>query len=920
MRYLLAAVLFASLFLSRECIAQQVQLKGTVTDTLEKKKLRNAVVSILNEKDSFLYKFTRTDVNGMFRINVIEPGHYTFLVTYPGFADFVEQVDIKAGQVNDLGSIPMSLKSRILEAVILRSSGAIRVKGDTTEFVADSFKVREGATVEELLKKLPGFQVNSKGEITTQGQRVGKVLVDGEEFFGDDPTMATQNISAKAVDKVQVFDTKTDRQQITGISTGSEDKTVNIKLKQDAKKGGFGKVHIASDFNRYMDSKALYNNFVGNRKVSVYGTKSDISTGSLNWEEKQKLGIENDLEYDEMNGYYVSFSTADEFSQYALRGLPHSYSAGGLYSNKWYDGKNNLNISYRYNRLATDNNSSNLTQNILAGLITYRNKYQLTHGLNEQNAVNGKYEWKIDSLASIKFATAATRKTSNLNSDGYSEFLNADKAFTNNSKQLIKNATTHLQNDNQVTYRQQFHKANRLLMATLRFGITGDQQDAFIQTNTQFYKNNLVDSTDIADQEKKVTGESKTMGIKITYNEPIGIKWNVVLDYSYNRNNSSSNRLTFNRSTAGKYEDIDPQYSNNFDVNAGSHSGMATLRFMDKKLKMSLASGLSAIKLNLFNADSNKRSTYNFLNVTPQASLAYTIRPQQQVSFNYRGSTRQPTIDQLQPIRENTDRLNIFIGNPNLKVAFNNSISLNYNSFQTLKQRYLYLNLGMNIPVNSIVFYNSIDVSRGKQTYMPVNVNGSRSFYLYSSYFRRKGNKKLNYGASLNSSGGTNINFVNTQRNATDFFNSDLNLDLSYDNENKMNFSVSPQIGYNTSRSSLQSSYNTAYWNYGGQLRGWITLPGKFELSSDCSFNLRQHIAAFAANPNQVNWNAEISHKVLKDKSGKIYFIVNDILQENKGFSRTISSNFISEDRYSKVGNYYLLKFEWSFNKMGQTK
>lgn len=903
-----------------QVVAQQTELKGYVTDTLEKKRLRNAVVSLVREKDSILYTFMRTDVNGAFHFNPVQPGRYNLLVTYPGFADFFDKVEIKAGEVNNVGSIPLSLKSRILETVILRSAGAIRVKGDTTEFVADSFKVREGATVEELLKKLPGFQVNSKGEITAQGQRVGKVLVDGEEFFGDDPTMATQNISAKSVDKVQVFDTKTERQQITGISTGTEGKTVNIKLKEDAKKGGFGKMHVASDFSKYVDAKALYNRFVGSRKLSAYGTKSNISTGSLNWDERDKLGIENDFEYDEMNGYYISFSSGDEFSQYGLRGLPHSYSAGGLYSNKWNGGKNNLNTSYRYNRLATENDASTLTQNILTGSITYRNKYQKTQGLNEQNAVNGKYEWKIDSLASIKFATAGTRKTTNLNSDGYSEFLNADRSFINNSKQLINNASTRLQNDNQLTYRQQFRKANRLLMATLRFGITDDQQDAFIKTNTQFYKNNLVDSIDIADQEKKINGESRTLGTKITYNEPVGLKWNVVLDYSFNKNNSYSNRSTFSRGINGKYEDLDEQYSNNFNVNADSHTGMATLRFMDKKLKMSFASGLSAIKLNLLNADSNKRNTYNFLNVTPQASLAYTIKPQQTISFNYRGSTRQPTIDQLQPIRENTDRLNIFIGNPQLKVAFNHSFGLNYNSFQTIKQRYIFLNFGYNIPVNQIVFYNSLDVSRGKQTYMPVNVNGSSNYYIYSNYFKRRGNKKLNYGAFVNANGGTNINFVNGQRNSTNFFNSDLNINLGYDNENKFNFSVGPQVGYNSSRSSLQNSYNTNYWNYGGQIRGWVALPGKIEVNTDCNLSLRQHIAAFSANPNQVNWNAEISRKVLKDNSGKIYFLVSDLLQQNKGFNRNIQSNFISEDRYSRVGRYFLLKLEWSFTKMGQNK
>src|SRR5437868_4464573 len=217
---LLRKCLFAVLLLAffQIVYAQQTVVKGKITDTLEHRSLPNAVVTLIQKSDSSLYKFTRTDAKGQFHINNVAPGKYIFLITYPKFADFSDEFDIKNQPENDLGNIPLTLKSRLLDAVVIRSAGAIRIKGDTTEFVADSFKLKEGATVEDLLKKLPGFQVNAKGEITAQGQKVDKVLVDGEEFFGNDPTVATQNIQAKVVDKVQVYDTKSEQQQITGIS------------------------------------------------------------------------------------------------------------------------------------------------------------------------------------------------------------------------------------------------------------------------------------------------------------------------------------------------------------------------------------------------------------------------------------------------------------------------------------------------------------------------------------------------------------------------------------------------------------------------------------------------------------------------------------------------------------------------------
>src|SRR5215211_1773113 len=332
-------------FTSQFALAQS-SLNGTIADTLGRKNLSNAVVSLLQKKDSTLYKFGRTDKTGSFLIQHLSPGKYVLLVTYPKFADFSEEIEVKDQPLTELGTIALTLKSQLLETVVVKSAGAIRIKGDTTEFVADSFHVKDGATVEELLKKLPGFQVNSKGEITAQGQRVQKVLVDGEEFFGDDPTMATKNIAAKAVDKVQLFDNKSDQQNLTGISTGNEGKTVNIKLKEDRKKGSFGRAEAGSNFDNITDAKLLYNQFVGKRKLSLYGTKSNTNTGSLNWEDRRRLGLENDFEYDELSGYYFSFGSGDDdFNDWSLRGLPDAYTAGGLYINKWNNERQNINGS-----------------------------------------------------------------------------------------------------------------------------------------------------------------------------------------------------------------------------------------------------------------------------------------------------------------------------------------------------------------------------------------------------------------------------------------------------------------------------------------------------------------------------------------------------------------------------------------------
>jgi hypothetical protein len=914
MRKFIAGIILI-LAISTASHSQTASIKGTLTDTVEKKNLSNSVVSLLRKSDSVLIKFTRSDTKGEFIIPDVPPGSYVIMITYPKYADFAEDVTLKPSETFDFGSVALTEKAVLLKEVIVHSVGAIRIKGDTTEFVADSFKVKEGATVEDLLKKLPGLSVNSKGEITAQGKKVDKVLVDGEEFFGNDPTIATQNITAKVVDKVQVFDTKTDQDQIKGISGNSDSKTINIKLKENAKKGYFGKIEAGSDFDRLQNGKILYNNFLGKRKISTFGTKSNTNTGSLGWEDKNKLGIDNDFEYDEIGGYYFSFGTNDDFSDWGLQGLPDAYSAGGLYSNKWREEKDNLNLSYNYNRLGTTNKSSTLKQTLLPDTTFYNNENANTKGLKQQHVFTGKYEWKIDSFASIKFSSANTYKTTQTSSRTISEALNEDLLYVNTGDRTNTQDNTRKQSDNQLTYKQLFKKKGRMLITTLRYTAIHDENNGTLYSFNQFFKNGIVDSTATTDQLKNGTGQSQTYGGKITYNEPLNNRWNLVNEYSYNNNNSEAHKNTFEKDFNGKYTVLNPVYSNNFDLNAFANTEVVTLRYLGKKIRSAFGGGISAVKLKVNDLDHSTRHIYNFTNFTPQAQFGYTIKPQTNISFRYNGTTRQPNIDQLQPIRNNNDPLNVYIGNPNLKVGFNHALNLNYNSFQVLKGRYMYTGIGFNFQQNAIANYSTVDVF-GKITTMPVNVHGNNNYFIYGGWVSGQGDKKLIHELNTNTNGGRSVTFINGQQSINTYANIGWSYGIGYSVQDKFNFHVRPTIGRNISKSSLRKDINNSYWTYGGNINGYVTLPLKLELSSEINFDLRQHIPAFAGNTNIILWNAELSRKLFKDKSGKFIFRANDILNQNKGFNRIINSNFVTDQRYQRIGQYFMLSFQWTFNKM----
>lgn len=529
--------------------------------------------------------------------------------------------------------------------------------------------------------------------------------------------------------------------------------------------------------------------------------------------------------------------------------------------------------------------------------------------------MRGKYEWKIDSLASIKFTIAGTYKKKDQFTDTYSEALNEEQQFVNTNQRTNDMTSEKKQLDNVLTYKQLFKKKDRQILTTLRLGLIDDNQNSILKSSTNFYREGVLDSTDLIDQQKINTGNSTTVGAKITYNEPLTKELNLVTEYSLNSNNSVSHWNSFDKDLDNKYTSRNPTFSSNFDLNALSNSGTVTLRSLGKKLRMALGAGLSAVRLNLHNIDNDTKNTYNFTGFTPQAQFGYKLKAQTQVSLSYRGNTVQPTITQLQPLRNNNDPLRIYIGNPDLKVGFNHNVNLNFNDFKVLSGRYLFGNAGLTFQNNAITNLSTTD-SFGKTTYIPVNVKGNYNYYLWSSWNSGQGEGKLAHEISPRANGGKSMNFINGKSNTNTYGNLSLRYGINYRQKEKYSLRLSTEATRNISKSSLRPNVNNNYWSYQIEGDGFIALPFKLELHSEVEMNLRQKTAAFPDNFNTTVWNADLARKFLKDKSLKVSVIAHDILNQNIGFSRTINSNFINEQRYDRLARYFLFQVSWNFNKM----
>lgn len=925
----IATCLFIFFFLYHSIVTAQTSVKGSISDTTNRQNLPNTVISLLKAKDSVLVKFTRSDKEGNFELKNVPEGKFFLMIAYPSFADYIFPLEIKKDSSQDIGIIKMTLKSRLLQEVLVRQKiAAVRMKGDTIEYNADSFKVHEGASVEEMLRKMPGLQVDKDGNITAQGQKIEKVLVDGEEFFGDDPTMATKNLQADAIDKVQVFDKKSDQAAFTGIDDGTKKKTLNLTLKDDKKKGYFGKAELGSDFKNRWNNSLMLNSFKSKRKLSVYGIMSSTGKTGLDWGERGKYGENNDFEYDEDGGFFFSNGGDDEFDNYGSfngQGLPKSWSAGLQYSKKYDDDKQNFNGSYRYNGLNTISSGNTVSQSILPGNVFNSRETSNSYNSKQRNSFNGTYDWKIDSFTTLKIKANGFAGKQN----GYSNYNSESLDNTGNSVKSLRNSFASGTNSSLNTnflLRHRFRKVGRTISLAFDEQSKTASTTGYLYSVNQFYDSTVLTNVDTVDQKKMNDITNTGYYVRVAYTEPIVKNVFVELSYGLRISNSESRKLSYDKNPIGKYENLNDTFSNNYKYNVLTNSGGMMWRYNGKKT--TAAAGGDIAKADFQQADMlhNSDIRYNFTNFFPKASFRYKFGSNSAINFNYNGVTRPPSIEQIQPAKDNTNTLNIAIGNPDLKQEFNHQFNLNFNSYKVLKQRGIYTYAYFNTTSNSITTNETTIVggdSAGIRTFQYINTNGNYSGNSGGGYNFKisKLDLSVNLGYNINVSRNNNIvstlnnNILTSFKNRTNNNSYGVNFGIYKFKEKKFDLNYSSSINYNTSTSTVNTSVKTNYYTHTHSVYLNLTLPHRFEFNTQVEGNFRQKTALFTANNNVVLWNAYIGKKFFKNDKGMISIRANDILDQNRGYQRYVNSNILREESYQTLRRYFLLAFTWNFSK-----
>jgi len=923
-RYVLISFVLA--FATEVALAQTSTVQGIVEDTVEHKTLQNTVISLLRVDDSVLVKFSRADKAGKFSITNIKDGQYVLMITHPLLGDYFDKITVVPGEVKDMGKIAMTPKSKLLAEVIIKSGSPIRIKGDTTVYTADSFKVREGANVEELLRRLPGIQVDKDGNITAMGERVKKVLVDGEEFFGSDPGIATKNLRADVVKEVEVFDKKSDQAEFTGIDDGVKDKTINLKLKDDRKKGFFGKIEAGGGLPDKYDNAIMLNAFRGKRKIAGYGIMSNTGQTNLDWEDANNYGggidgLESGISDD--GGIYFNYSgDGDENYWGGRKGIPTNWNAGLHYSNKYNNNKQSINGGYKFTKINAPGKTATFSETFLPDTSWNSNSISDNYSSNIKHALNFTYESNIDSMNSLKWTTRAN-KNDVLTRNNYLSTSFADNGDSiNDSRRKSNNDGINDAVFTSLLWRHKFKKVSRTLSINTDLKWTRSDNEGLLYSINNYFIGGIIDHRDTLDQENIRNNESKNGTTRIAYTEPLSKNAYLEFSHSINYSTTTNDRIVNKDDGSGKYEVRIDSLSNSYQFDRLVNTPGLNFRVNKKKITYSLGSSVGFSHFTQKNITETSEIDYKYVNFFPRASVTYKFKPSENLRFNYNGSTTAPTLEQLQPIPVNTDPLNIYIGNPNLDQAFRHNFNLNFSSWNALTERNLWGNTSFNLTQNAFTQFSAID-SSGRRVYQTVNTDGIYNFYLNLDYgFKIHGTKwRLGFGPNLNIS--RNIDYVSDVQLTTMTKNSTITerygmrINVNQHEKDKYNFYIGPNMTWNRSRASINSASDVNYWQIAGWAGGNITLPAKFEIGTDLNFEFRQKTEDFTQNSNFTIWNASLTKRILKNQL-EFKVGIYDILNQNKGYQRNLTSYSFSESYYNTLKRFWLFRITWNISKNGK--
>ena len=902
--YLFCALFFSSFLFSQNAFT----IKGKVVDPTTKLPIESATVYLTSVKDSSVVDYTITNKMGNFAIKVKKSDKALNLkVSFISYQDFVENVTGLTAD-KDFGTIELKEASNLLNEVVVKSEiPPIRIKKDTLEFNASSFKVGADANVEALLKQLPGVEITPEGKITVNGKEVNNILVNGKPFFGKDGKIATQNLPAEIIEKVQVVDTKTKSEEISGDASGSENKTINLTIQEDKNKGFFGKIMGGLGSDKRYESSMLVNYFKGERKISALASSNNINS----------IGFSMDEIFDNMGGGRNSSVYYNDDGSFGInnmsfggnRGITRSNMIGINYQDKWLK-KVDQSGSYYFTNAETENANRTDRINFLPTGNTLTKSNSITKNGSDGHNISLDFEIALDSTATIyinpRFQTSKGFGKSSRNQITTDENLNELNSSNNDDYNENDNSNFGLD----ASFSKQFKKKKRGLSVNLEAEL--QKRDEYINTKSATL---FADATpdDIRNQNRFENNKNDFMKLEVRYGEPLtdSLRLSLTSELTLRKIGNDLNTFDFNTGT-NSYDDFNDVQSNEVNSKTTTYFPSTGLILDKSKTNGRINFGPEFINFdansNYLGVRTNRNKTYVFPRV--KGYISHRIGKSKSIYSFYDFGVELPQANQVLPVENLSNPLSTFIGNDDLKPTLRHNLYFSFNDYDYQSRSGYYLYSGINLSKDAVVSSTVYD-NNFKATTTYQNVDVTHNSYLGVNWNKsyKKEKRTLRFGAGVS----FNYDYNKGLTNAVLFESKGLNINPRFNLTWSIDemITVAPSYRYTFSKTDFKNYVIDKADNFIHNAKLEITsyMPKKFVLGSDFGYTYNSNIAD-GFKKDFYLWNVSLGYNFFKDQllaKVKVY----DLLNQNLNSTRTITPTAIVDAENTVLRRYVMFSLTY---------
>lgn len=902
----------------------RVTIKGTIRDT-SGADIPFATVMLLSPKDTTLVNFSRSDDKGNFAFKNIKNVPYLFKISYIGYIPHQQHLDVSATEINDLGLVGIKpINQQLMEVVVKAAKAPLRIRGDTIEYDATTFKVPPGSTVEDLLRRLPGIEVDADGNIKAQGKDVRRVTVDGKTFFGDDPKSATKNLGAETISKVQVYDEKSEQAKLTGVDDGKKEKTMNLELKPEYKKGSFGKITGAIGTEERWAARGNYNRFNEKQQLSFIAYGNNINQTGVNWEDYGEFKGQNTFS-DRDNGDF-GFSTGGRYfyfsgddsplNNFDGRGFTENYGGGMNYN--FDNKKSKYNLSYFYNETSLDLQQQSLRETFLSDNSFTNTDSTLKAEFRGNHSINTRLEQEIDSN-NVLIVKANTRfSKNNAGNRQYQLFYDETDQLTNSLDANNDSRLNSWRLSGTGIFRHRFKKKGRSFAVSA--GYNNSQSDG---TENLFSINRFFEATTLTEQIRQLNqNDNSTVQYKssLLYTEPLAKKWYWESFYNFSQTGNEVNRQVLNPEINN--ERID-NLSIFYDYKVLYNRLGSSVRYSYEGLNVS--AGLAAQQLQLDGEYAIDRDMplidepihRTFTNLVPNVDFNYEFPNNVWLNLNYGYGVTEPQLNDLQPVPNVNNPAFRTEGNPGLTPERSHSFDIGLNHWNPASLASVGVNGSMSLFENQIVYNQTVEVidSIGIRTVTrPDNVSGGNRLdgYLWSNFPIIKTKLTMNINGGINTS--VAPSYVNGVENETRNNGYSIRMGLNLTPGQKLIVGLNGNVRFNNINYSIQEEQNQKIQNHGLDASIKWQFAGKFFLESNFNYSIYRN-DRFGFNQDVPIFNASVRRLLGKNNRIEMRLAAFDILNRRVSISQYGSQNFVTRNVANTLARYYMLSV--SYNMRG---